>query len=142
MKKRVILGAMLLLSGCVQVDNYQAVVKHPAPAGLAGYWQSAGPQSSLVSPEAIASLIVTPQGDTLDCRQWQRVIAVPGKLMLDGDTFYNVTQKRDVYRLSREDNILEFDGLTLKRVDAPTVECQQALEKAGLDINGSSESRN
>lgn len=133
MKKRMILGAMLLLSGCVQVDNYQAVVKHPAPAGLAGYWQSTGPQSSLVSPEAIASLIVTPQGDTLDCRQWQRVIAVPGKLMLDGGTFYNVTQKLDVYRLSQEGNTLEFDGLTLSRTDKPTVECQQALEKAGLD---------
>ena len=135
MKKRVILGAMLLLSGCVEVDNYQAVIKHPAPAGLAGYWQSAGPQSSLVSPEAIASLIVSPQGDTLDCRQWQRVIAVPGKLMLKGDDLYNVTQKRDVYRLTREGATLEFDGLTLKRVDAPTVECQQALEQAQLYSN-------
>ncbi|SFU07070.1 YedD-like protein [Kosakonia arachidis] len=135
MKKRVIIGAALLLSGCVQVDDYNAVVKQPAPAGLAGYWQSAGPQSKLVSPEAIASLIVTPKGDTLDCRQWQRVIAVPGKLMRDGSTLYNVTQRRDIYPLDLEDNTLEFDGMTLKRVDKPTVECQNALTAAGLDIS-------
>ncbi|AHJ73430.1 lipoprotein YedD [Kosakonia sacchari] len=134
MKKRVIIGAAMLLSGCVQVDNYDAVVKQPAPAGLAGYWQSSGPQSSLVSPEAIASLIVTKEGDTLDCRQWQRVIAVPGKLMRNGDKLYNVTQKRDIYRLEREGNALEFDGLTLQRVDKPTVECQDALTKVGLKI--------
>lgn len=135
MKKRVFIGAAMLLSGCVQVDNYDAVVKQPAPAGLAGYWQSSGPQSSLVSPEAIASLIVTKEGDTLDCRQWQRVIAVPGKLMRNGDKLYNVTQKRDIYRLEREGNTLEFDGLTLQRVDKPTVECQDALTKAGLTIS-------
>lgn len=135
MKKRVIIGAAMLLSGCVQVDNYDAVVKQPAPAGLAGYWQSSGPQSSLVSPEAIASLIVTKEGDTLDCRQWQRVIAVPGKLMRNGDKLYNVTQKRDIYRLEREGNKLEFDGLTLQRVEKPTVECQDALTKAGLTIS-------
>ncbi|MCL6745144.1 lipoprotein YedD [Kosakonia sp. R1.Fl] len=134
MKKRVIIGAAMLLSGCVQVDNYDAVVKQPAPAGLAGYWQSSGPQSSLVSPETIASLIVTKEGDTLDCRQWQRVIAVPGKLMRNGDKLYNVTQKRDIYRLEREGNTLEFDGLTLQRVDKPTVECQDALTKSGLNI--------
>lgn len=134
MKKIMMLGALVLLSGCVEVENYQAVVKQPAPAGLAGYWQSAGPQSKLVSPEAIASLIVTPQGDTLDCRQWQRVIAVPGKLMREGDKLYNVTQKREVYRLEREGSELTFDGLTLKRVDKPTVECQKALEDAGLSL--------
>lgn len=134
MKKIAIIAGLLALTGCVQVDRYQDVVKHPAPAELAGYWQSKGPQSKMVSPEAIASLVVTQEGDTLDCRQWQRVIAVPGKLMLDGGTFYNVTQKLDVYRLNQEGNTLEFDGLTLSRTDKPTVECQQALEKAGLDI--------
>lgn len=135
MKKRAIIGAALLLSGCVQVDDYNAVIKQPAPAGLVGYWQSAGPQSKLVSPEAIASLIVTPDGDTLDCRQWQRVIAVPGKLMRNGGTLYNVTQKRDIYPLDQEGNTLEFDGMTLKRVGKPTVECQNALTAAGIDIN-------
>ena len=39
-----------------------------------------------MSPEAIASLVITKEGDTLDRRQWQRVIALPGKLtMLSGD---------------------------------------------------------
>ena len=132
MKKIAIIGALLALSGCVQVDNYQDVVKHPVPASLAGYWQTKGPQSSLVSPEAIGSLIITRDGDTLDCRQWQRTIAVPGKLMLRGDDLYNVTEKRDVYSLDREDGMLEYDGMTLQRVDRPTIECITALEKKPL----------
>ncbi|MGY5956551.1 lipoprotein YedD [Kosakonia sp. BK9b] len=134
MKKRVILGAVMLLSGCMQVDNYQAVVKQPAPAGLVGYWQSAGPQSKLVSPQAVASLIVTASGNTLDCRQWQRVIAVPGKLMRNDGKLYNVTQNLDVYRIEQEGASLEVDGLTLKKVDKPTAECEQARVAAGLDI--------
>ncbi|AKL11438.1 lipoprotein [Phytobacter ursingii] len=129
MKKQLIIGAMLALSGCVQVDDFTSVVKHPAPEGLAGNWQTVGPQSKLVSPEAIASLIITPEGDTLDCRQWQRVIAVPGKLMPRGDDWYNVTQQRDIYRLERDGNQLDYDGMTLRRVDKPTVECTQALAK-------------
>lgn len=134
MKKRVILGAVMLLSGCMQVENYQAVVKQPAPAGLAGYWQSVGPQSKLVSPEAIASLIITPGGDTLDCRQWQRVIAVPGKLMRNDDKLYNVTQNRDIYRLEHDGALLEVDGMTLKKVDKLTVECEKARADAGLSL--------
>lgn len=132
MKKIAIIGALLALSGCVQVDNYQDVVKHPVPASLAGYWQTKGPQSKLVSPEAIASLVVTSQGDTLDCRQWQRVIAVPGKVMLRSDDFYNVTSKLDIYSLERDGSLLEYDGMTLERVTRPTVECADALEKAPL----------
>lgn len=132
MKKIAIIGALLALSGCVQVDNYQDVVKHPVPASLAGYWQTKGPQSKLVSPEAIASLVVTPQGDTLDCRQWQRVIAVPGKVMLRSDDFYNVTSKLNIYSLERDGSLLEYDGMTLERVTRPTVECADALEKAPL----------
>ena len=135
MKKLAIAGALMLLAGCAEVENYNNVVKTPAPDWLAGYWQTKGPQRALVSPEAIGSLIVTKEGDTLDCRQWQRVIAVPGKLMRDGSTLYNVTQKRDIYPLDHEGNTLEFDGMTLKRVDKPTVECQNALSTAGLDIS-------
>lgn len=130
MKKLAMVAALLTLAGCVQVDKYNEVVKAPAPAGLEGYWQTKGPQRSLVSPEAIGSLIITKDGDTLDCRQWQRTIAVPGKLMMRGDDLYNVTQKRDVYSLSREDGALEYDGMTLERVERPTVECTAALEKA------------
>lgn len=62
MKKLAIVGALLVLAGCAEVQNYNDVVKTPAPAGLAGYWQSKGPQRALVSPEAIASLIVTKEG--------------------------------------------------------------------------------
>lgn len=133
MKKIAIIGAMLALSGCVQVDNYQDVIKHPVPANLAGYWQTKGPQSKLVSPEAIATLVVTEEGDTLDCRQWQRVIAVPGKIMLRSDDFYNVTRKLDIYSLERDGSLLEYDGMTLQRVGRPTIECANALEKAPLD---------
>lgn len=127
MKKRWVIGALLVLSGCAQVEDYEAVIKHPAPAGLAGYWQSEGPQSELVSPEAIASLIVTPEGDTLDCRQWQRVIAVPGKLSQRGDELRNITQENDSYRITRSGDRLEYDGMTLQRVEKPTAQCAQPL---------------
>ena len=80
-EKVIFAGMVVALAGCVQVDRYEDVVKAPAPAGLAGFWQTKGPQSAMMSPDAIASLIVTKEGDTFDCRQWQRVIAQPGKLM-------------------------------------------------------------
>lgn len=132
MKKIAILAALMTLSGCVQVDRYEDVVKHPAPASLVGYWQSMEPQSAMVSPEAIATLVVTKEGDTLDCRQWQRVIAVPGKIMLRSDDYYNVTSKRDVYSLDLDDGVLEYDGMELQRVDRPTVECADYLGKNPL----------
>ncbi|ETJ27788.1 MAG: hypothetical protein Q609_ECAC00243G0004, partial [Escherichia coli DORA_A_5_14_21] len=53
MKKLAIAGALMLLAGCAEVENYNNVVKTPAPDWLAGYWQTKGPQSALVSPEAI-----------------------------------------------------------------------------------------
>lgn len=85
-----------------------------------------------MSPEAIASLVVTKEGDTLDCRQWQRVIALPGKLtMLSGD-LTNVTVKRELYEIEREGNTLEYDGMTLQRVDRPTQECAEVLQKTPL----------
>ncbi|CAM4167983.1 MULTISPECIES: lipoprotein YedD [Lelliottia] len=133
MKKSIMVGALLALTGCVQVDNYQDVIKHPVPSNLAGYWQSKGPQSKMVSPEAIATLVVTEEGDTLDCRQWQRVVAVPGKIMLRSDDFYNVTRKLDIYPLERNGNTLEYDGMELQRVDRPTVECADYLTKNPLE---------
>ncbi|GGD34172.1 lipoprotein YedD [Franconibacter pulveris 1160] len=132
MKKTMLLIAWLGLSGCVQVSDYNAVVKTPAPSGLAGYWQSKGPQSELVSPEAIASLVVTAQGDTLDCRQWQRVIALPGKLMQRGGDIYNVTVKKEVYDIEREGETLEYAGMTLERVARPSAECADFLAKNPL----------
>ena len=133
MKKIAIIAGLLALTGCVQVDRYQDVVKHPAPAELAGYWQSKGPQSKMVSPEAIATLVITQEGDTLDCRQWQRVVAVSGKIMLRSDDYYNVTRKLDIYPLDREGSAIEYDGMTLQRVDRPTVECANYLSKNPLE---------
>ncbi|WP_333890412.1 lipoprotein YedD [Atlantibacter subterraneus] len=127
MKKYALAAALLALSGCAKVDSYQDVVKAPAPAGLAGYWQSQGPQSKLVSPEAIASFIVTKEGDTLDCRQWQRVIALPGKLMQRGEDWYNVTQKVEIYSVERIGDRMEYAGMDLQRVDRPTKECADFL---------------
>lgn len=133
MKNVALVAALLALSGCVQVDDYTAVVKTPAPADLVGNWQSKGPQSSLVSPEAIGSLIITADGDTLDCRQWQRVIAVPGKLTLRSGTLYNITAKREIYDIEREGSTLEYDGMTLEKVDRPTQECADYLAKNPLN---------
>lgn len=133
MKNVALVAALLALSGCVQVDDYTAVVKTPAPADLVGNWQSKGPQSSLVSPEAIGSLIITAEGDTLDCRQWQRVITLPGKLTLRSGTLYNVTAKREIYDIEREGSTLEYDGMTLEKVDRPTQECADYLAKNPLN---------
>ena len=133
MKKLFFAGMVVALAGCVQVDRYEDVVKAPAPAGLAGFWQTKGPQSAMMSPDAIASLIVTKEGDTFDCRQWQRVIAVKGKIMLRSDDFYNVTSKLDIYPLNREGSAIEYDGMILHRVDRPTVECATYLSKNPLD---------
>lgn len=133
MRKIVLIGALLALSGCAQVDNYSDVVKAPAPAGLEGYWQSAGPQKEMMSPQAIASLIVTKDGDTFDCRQWQRVIAVPGKLMKRDGVVYNVTTALDVYPVEREGDTLHYDRMTLKRVARLTPECEQAWKKSSAD---------
>jgi hypothetical protein len=132
MKNFAMIGALLALSGCAQIDDYNNVVKAPAPAGLEGYWQSEGPQSAMVSPEAIATLVITKEGDTLDCRQWKRVIALPGKLMIRSDDLYNVTHKKDVYAIDRDGERLDYDRMTLKRVDRPTQECADYLQKNPL----------
>jgi hypothetical protein len=138
MKKIVFAGVLplLALAGCVQVDSYSDVVKAPASAGLEGYWQSAGPQHEMMSPEAIASLIVTKEGDTFDCRQWQRVIVMPGKLMKRGDAVYNVTSALDVYPIEREGDTLSYDRMSLKRVERLTPECELAWKKTSAPTNG------
>lgn len=123
MKKVALVTVLLALTGCALVDNYEAAVKTPVPAGLVGYWQTSGPQSALVSPQAVGGFIVTREGDTLDCRQWQRVIARPGTLMLRDDSLYNVTRNADIYRISPEGNELKYDGMTMVRVAKPTTEC-------------------
>lgn len=128
MKKWMLLGA-LALTGCAQITQYQQAVKTPAPANLQGYWQTSGPQSGLISDRATASLIISAEGDTLDCRQWQRVIAKPGKLTLLNDEYVNVNKQMRVMPLTLKGDELRYDKLTLKKVERPTVECQQALEQ-------------
>jgi len=121
--------AALALSGCAQINDYENAVQTPAPAELQGTWQTVGPQSSLISDKAIASVIINADGSTLDCRQWMRVIAKPGKLTrLSGD-YVNVTRQVRVMPLVVENGELSYDRMTLRKVARPTVECQQALEE-------------
>ncbi|MEN5015154.1 lipoprotein YedD [Erwinia sp. Eh17-17] len=128
MKKWIVAAAAVVtLSGCAQIPDYAAAVKTPPPAALVGNWQTFGPQRGLVSDKAQASLIITAGGDTLDCRQWQRVIAKPGKVtFFDGD-WVNVNQQARVMPLELEGSELHYDKLTLQKVSQPTPECQKAL---------------
>lgn len=128
MKKWMLIAA-LALSGCAQINDYDNAVQTPAPAELQGNWQTVGPQSSLINGQAMASLIINADGSTLDCRQWMRVIAKPGKLTrLNGD-YVNVTRRIRVMPLVVDNSELNYDGLTLRKVARPTIECQQALEE-------------
>ena len=128
MKKWMLIAA-LALSGCAQINDYENAVQTPAPAELQGNWQTVGPQSNLISGQAMASLIINADGSTLDCRQWMRVIAKPGKLTrLNGD-YVNVTRRIRVMPLVVDNSELNYDGLTLRKVARPTTECQQALEE-------------
>lgn len=128
MKKWMLIAA-LALSGCAQINGYENAVQTPAPADLQGTWQTVGPQSSLISDKAIASVIINADGSTLDCRQWMRVIAKPGKLTrLSGD-YVNVTRQVRVMPLVVENGELSYDRMTLRKVARPTVECQQALDE-------------
>ncbi|MFG1172242.1 lipoprotein YedD [Erwiniaceae bacterium CAU 1747] len=131
MKNWIIAGlAVSALSGCAQLESYSSAVKTPPPVSLVGNWQTAGPQKGLVSPEARASLIITAAGDTLDCRQWQRVIAKPGKTTLLGGDWVNVNNQSRVMPLELAGSVLHYDKLTLSKVDQPTAECQKALAEA------------
>lgn len=128
MKKWMLIAA-LALSGCAQINDYENAVQTPAPADLQGTWQTVGPQSSLISDKAIASVIINADGSTLDCRQWMRVIAKPGKLTrLSGD-YVNVTRQVRVMPLVVENGELSYDRMTLRKVARPTVECKQALDE-------------
>lgn len=130
MKTWIIAGlAAAVLSGCAQLEDYASAVKTPPPAALVGNWQTMGPQKGLVSPDARASLIITASGDTLDCRQWQRVIAKPGKITLLGGDWTNVNDQSRVMPLELEGSELHYDKLTLSKVNQPTAECQQALSR-------------
>ena len=128
MKKWMLIAAMTL-SGCAQINDYENAVQTPAPADLQGTWQTVGPQSSLINDKAIASVIINADGSTLDCRQWMRVIAKPGKLTRLGGDYVNVTRQLRVMPLVVENGELSYDRLTLRKVARPIVECQQALDE-------------
>ncbi|OON40569.1 hypothetical protein BTJ39_09205 [Izhakiella australiensis] len=136
MKNWMIAGSVImLLSGCVQLTNYASAVKTPPPAALVGNWQTFGPQSGLVSDEAIGSLLIDAEGNTLDCRQWQRVIAKPGKVSrIDGE-LVNVNQQLRVMPLKLEGNELHYDDLVMRKVNKPTLECQQAWQHSEAPAN-------
>ncbi|RLR18447.1 hypothetical protein D8L93_00845, partial [Sodalis-like symbiont of Bactericera trigonica] len=53
------------LSGCAGAPEYAKVVAAPAPQGYAGTWTSTTPQKALISPEAVASFIISRSGNTL-----------------------------------------------------------------------------
>ncbi|MGK3113350.1 lipoprotein YedD [Candidatus Pantoea formicae] len=134
MKKWMLLAA-IGLSGCAQITSYDSAVKTPAPQELKGNWQTVGPQSKLISRQAIGSLIIGAEGDTLDCRQWQRVIAKPGKLTRLGDEWVNVTRQVRVMPITLNNGELRYDGLRMRKIDRPTVECQQALKEVAKRPN-------
>lgn len=128
MKKWIVaVAAAVALSGCAQLTDYASAVKTPPPAELVGNWQTVGPQKGLISKEAKASLMITAGGDTFDCRQWQRVIAKPGKVTHFGGEWVNVNDQVRVMPLELEGTELHYDKLTLQKVSQPTAECQKAL---------------
>ena len=134
MKTWMIAGmALITLCGCAQLTNYASVVKTPPPAELVGNWQSAGPQKGLISDRAIASLIINAQGDTLDCRQWQRVTSKSGKITRHDDQWVNVNDRLRVMPLALKGSELHYDSLTLRKVDRLTPECEQALAAVGAE---------
>ena len=135
MKKWMLTTAALALAGCAQINSYQDAVQTPAPASLQGTWQTVGPQSGLRSDRALGSLIVNADGSTLDCRQWMRVIAKPGKLTLLSGDYVNVNRQSRVMPLELNGGELRYDGLTLRKVEQPTVECQQALDEVAKQPN-------
>lgn len=134
MKARILLS-ILVLAGCSPITNYQTIVKAPAPQALEGIWRTDGPQSGLVSNKAVGYLMINASGDTLDCRQWQRVIAKPGKLSLIKGDMANVNRQMRIMPLTLENGTLHYDRLTLRKVSQASVECQQALAEAKAQPN-------
>ncbi|BAE74058.1 lipoprotein [Sodalis glossinidius str. 'morsitans'] len=119
------------LSGCAGAPEYVKVVAAPAPQGYSGIWTSTSPQKALVSPEAVASLIISRSGNTLDCRSWQRTIIRPGKLTTRDARLYNINEKNEVSALRLDHDVLHYGGLTLQRSTSPTEQCQPFIAGQG-----------
>lgn len=125
--------AALALTACSQIVSYQQTTKVAAPEELQGVWRTSGAQSGLVSPQATAYLIISPNGDTVDCRQWLRVIAKPGKLSQQHNKLINLTHEMRVMPLIQQQGQLHYDNLRLEKVANASVECQKAQAAAMAD---------
>lgn len=119
------------LSGCAGAPEYTKVAAAPAPQGYAGIWTSTSPQKALISPEAVASLIISRSGTTLDCRSWQRTIIRPGKLTSRDARLYNINEKNEISALRLDHDVLHYGNLTLQRSASPTAQCQQLISGQG-----------
>lgn len=119
------------LSGCAGAPEYTKVVVAPAPPGYAGIWTSTTPQKALISPEAVASLIISRSGTTLDCRSWQRTIIRPGKLTARDARLYNINEKNELSALRLDRDVLHYGNLTLQRSASPTAQCQPFISGQG-----------
>lgn len=119
------------LSGCAGAPEYAKVVAAPAPQGYAGIWTSTTPQNALVSPDAVASLIISRSGTTLDCRSWHRTITRSGKLTTRDARLYNINEKNEVSALRLDRGVLNYGNLTLQRSASPTAQCQPFISGQG-----------
>jgi len=136
MIKNIFTGLLVInLVGCAGYADYPQVAQTPAPVEVVGVWMSDGPQSSLVSPEAIASLVVNRAGNTLDCRQWQSTIERRGKLTWRGEQLYNINVKNEYQKITVTGDTMQYGRLRLHRVAKPTVECQPFVVYANGDYS-------
>jgi hypothetical protein len=124
-----ILLAAFSLIGCSHIDNYQQVPKIAAPVKLQGNWQTIGPQKGLVSPAARATLIIDKQGNTLDCREWQRVMTKFGKLIRVNQQIENLNQALRHRPLVLHGEVLYYDKLTLHRTPNISEACRKAAKQ-------------
>lgn len=118
--------AILSLTGCSPSENYQLAPKVTAPIALQGIWQTEGPQKGLISPGARATLMIDPKGNTLDCREWQRVITKFGKLIRVNQQIQNLNQALRSQPLQLKGEVLLYDKLVLHRKVAPSPACNKA----------------
>lgn len=126
--KKWLLASIVLLSGCAELTSYQQVVKLPPPASLQGVWKTEGAQSALSSPQARATLIISNEGDTFDCRQWQRVIGKPGKFARINDQLVVVNRLLRLQPIKLQGQKIYYDGLELSRVNTVDNDCAAYLQ--------------
>lgn len=121
------------LSGCAGALDFTKVVTAPAPQGMAGIWTTTTSQKSLVSPKAVASLIISRSGTTLDCRYWERTIVRPGKLTLRSGTLFNINNINEINKVTVNGDEMHYGRLTLHRMSALPEACQSYINRIGDD---------